>query len=276
MNAWRPPTARAAPARCRRGAAPRGHRRRARGGRESLQHPQHHVRRLEAPARDEERACVVLLHRPGGRSPRRARSAPSRGCRSSRARCRRRGPGGRAGAERVHRLPHLRRDRVAQRARPRAPRSRRRRSRPGSRTRVVRAARRRRAGPGPRGLAAPMISEQRVPRERDRGGIVGAALEVRVEEAVEHARGVLGTHEVTAEPVQVVGYAREHRIRSCCCCCCCPRQPAWRAGQLRRSELVPLLRCLARRPRPQAPMCPSSRRPASCSRSSSPRAGPRG
>jgi len=70
--------------------------------------------------------------------------------------------------------------------------------------------------------------EKRVPGQRHRGRVVGAALEIRVEQAIKHAGGVLGPHQMAAEPVQVVRDAREHQPRACCCCCCWPNQPAWR------------------------------------------------
>jgi hypothetical protein len=61
--------------------------------------------------------------------------------------------------------------------------------------------------------------QQRVPAQPHARRVVRAALQVGVEDAVEHARGVLGARQLAADPVELVGDPGQHGY--CCCCCCC-------------------------------------------------------
>jgi hypothetical protein len=50
--------------------------------------------------------------------------------------------------------------------------------------------------------------QQVVPRQQHAGRLARARLHVGVEDAVEHARGVLGASELTADPVELVSDPR--------------------------------------------------------------------
>ena len=56
-----------------------------------------------------------------------------------------------------------------------------------------------------------MIASSASQRQPHAGGVVRAGLQVGVEDAVEHARGVLGAGQLAADPVQLVGDPGEHR-----------------------------------------------------------------
>ena len=132
-----------------------------------------------------------------------------------------------AEVERVDRLPHLGGEHVADGARALA------RLGDAARDRGRVAAvereplrRPRRASTAGRARSAPMIASSASHDSRT-PGVVAAALDVGVEDAVEHARGVLGARELAADPVELVGDPGEHQ--PCCCCCCWPdHSPPWR------------------------------------------------
>jgi len=109
--------------------------------------------------------------------------------------------------ERVDRLPHLGAEDVADRARALAGArdavEDRRRVLGVERERAQHLVARRRV----LGRLAGHDRQQVVPGEQHAGRVVGPRLHVGVEDAVEHARRVLGACELTADPVQLVGDA---------------------------------------------------------------------
>ena len=102
--------------------------------------------------------------------------------------------------------------------------------------------------------------QQRVPAQPHAGGIVRAALQVGVEDAVEHPRRVLGARQLAADPVQLVGDPGQHRLLLLLLL----GGPGAAERQARHPRRRPLRQRRGRpgacpRP-PRAPTCPWSRR----------------
>ena len=128
----------------------------------------------------------------------------------------------------VDRLPHLGRDDVAHGARalPGAPEARAPPSVGLSASTVsARSTSSRRRG-AVAAAGAPMIASTASQSSGHAGGVVGRPCSVGLEDAVEHARGVLGAREVAAEPEQLVGDPGQHSY-----CCCVGAAVAGRPGR---------------------------------------------